>query len=577
MGGIRRSYLLAIILAVSALAPAEERTVTVDASQDLGLFRLLVGTNAGPMSMDYEEDYTHYYQDVGFRAVRTHDYYDPCDWYTIFSDWSRNPEDPTSYDFTSTDSVISWIVASDLDVLFRLGPSWVSPTVPYHADPPGTIRDDGGNVIHVADEADFLKFADICKHIVMHYNEGWADGFYYDILNWEIWNEPSLTSQFWTGTPLQFYQMFSIVAISLKEHDTLLKVGGPGLAGAYNPVYLDGLIAYCSSRKIPLDFYSWHLYGRLGGDDPSCLPGHFKTRAAHIRSSLDAHGYINTALICDEWNADLGPDNFADSGRGAAFYASTLSYLLDGNVDGCYQYRGDDHALGLVTGDGNLKIASWSLVAWRILSDSTTQIGTMGSDTLSFTATASASEGGSEVCVLISNFPEDASFVTLQLINLTEQLESGWQIVQRVIDDNIMLEPVDSSYFSSADTVSFSFLMTPESVQLLQITPSNAPTSSESPSPLDYPIHLRGIKPNPSMSGAVIELNNPIDQRVHLTIFDMWGREICNLLDTSLNPGACSVTWDGRDGKGHLVTPGTYLLKSNGVEKNTTRRIVVLR
>lgn len=577
VGGMIRFCLLVVLFVVSASAPADERTVTVDANQDLGPFGLLVGTNAGPMSMDYEEDYTHHYQDVGFSAVRTHDYYDPCDWYTIFPDWSRNPEDPASYDFASTDLVIAWIVASDLDVFFRLGPSWVSPTFPYHADPPGTIRDDEGNVIHVADEADFEKFANICRHIVMHYNEGWADGFYYDIQNWEIWNEPSLTEQFWTGTPLQFYQMFSIVAIVLKEFDPLLKVGGPGLAGGYNPAYLDGLIGYLAAEDIPLDFYSWHLYGRLGGEDPTCLPGHFKARAEHIRTTLDAFGYTNTVTICDEWNASLGPDNFADSGKGAAFYASALSYLQKANVKECYQYRGDDHALGLVHEDGTLKIAAWSLIAWRVLSDSTTQVATVGSDTISFTATASASLDGSEVWVLISNFPEDTAFVTLQLIGLPEQPESGWRLVQRLIDDDVLLEPVDSAYSSSADTVSFSFPMTSESVKLLQITASEPPSSSESLSPLNYPIHLHGIVPNPSISGAVITFDNPTDQTVHLAVFDMWGRRICDLLDRKLMAGAYSVTWNGRDGNGYAVAPGTYLLRSTGGEKNTTRRIVVFR
>ena len=34
------------------------------------------------------------------------------------------------------------------------------------------------------------KWANVCKHIVMHYNAGWANGFYYNIKNWEVWNEP---------------------------------------------------------------------------------------------------------------------------------------------------------------------------------------------------------------------------------------------------------------------------------------------------------------------------------------------------------------------------------------------------
>ena len=41
---------------------------------------------------------------------------------------------------------------------------------------------------------DFKKWAVICEHIIRHYTEGWADGFFYDMPYWEIWNEPDLDS-----------------------------------------------------------------------------------------------------------------------------------------------------------------------------------------------------------------------------------------------------------------------------------------------------------------------------------------------------------------------------------------------
>ena len=37
-----------------------------------------------------------------------------------------------------------------------------------------------------------------------------------------------------------------------------MKVGADALAIAFNPgAYREGLIAYCASHKVPLDFYSW--------------------------------------------------------------------------------------------------------------------------------------------------------------------------------------------------------------------------------------------------------------------------------------------------------------------------------
>ena len=75
--------------------------------------------------------------------------------------------------------------------------------------------------------ADFDKFADVVRHIAMHYNQGWANGFHDNIRYWEFWNEPEL---FWTGTPEQFYSLYDKTARALKSVDPALKVGGDAKA-----------------------------------------------------------------------------------------------------------------------------------------------------------------------------------------------------------------------------------------------------------------------------------------------------------------------------------------------------------
>ncbi|MBI4578450.1 MAG: hypothetical protein HY718_02035 [Planctomycetes bacterium] len=47
---------------------------------------------------------------------------------------------------------------------------------------------------------DFAKWAKICVNIIRHYNEGWADGFHYNIRYWEIWNEPNVGNSMRSGT-----------------------------------------------------------------------------------------------------------------------------------------------------------------------------------------------------------------------------------------------------------------------------------------------------------------------------------------------------------------------------------------
>ena len=49
------------------------------------------------------------------------------------------------------------------------------------------------------------------KHVVMHYNKGWANGFHYGIRYWEIWNEPDFMP-FWGGTPEEFRELYKTIA-----------------------------------------------------------------------------------------------------------------------------------------------------------------------------------------------------------------------------------------------------------------------------------------------------------------------------------------------------------------------------
>jgi len=86
------------------------------------------------------------------------------------------PTTPRSYNFGPTDQMIASIRNVGAQVMFRLGRSEGA-----DAQPP----------------RDFDKYATIAKHIVLHYNRGWAKGFHYRIRFWEIWNEPDLGKVFW--------------------------------------------------------------------------------------------------------------------------------------------------------------------------------------------------------------------------------------------------------------------------------------------------------------------------------------------------------------------------------------------
>ncbi len=71
----------------------------------------------------------------------------------LFPDENADPEKPASYNFGPTDKMLAAMHASGAEVYYRIGRSWGADT-----NPP----------------ADFDKYADVVKHIAMHYNQGWA-------------------------------------------------------------------------------------------------------------------------------------------------------------------------------------------------------------------------------------------------------------------------------------------------------------------------------------------------------------------------------------------------------------------
>jgi hypothetical protein len=176
---------LTLALASVALAEGGPRAVTVDASKTIGHIRSLQGGHwdPGPAGSALNDTF----KALGIDAIRTHDAggigsdgigdidgFEAID--SIFPDFSKDPNDPASYNFGPTDQLIKNIRAAGAKVFFRVGRSnragldfatagWQNSYVP-----------------------DIDKFALVVKHVVMHYNKGWANGFHYGIKYWEIWN-----------------------------------------------------------------------------------------------------------------------------------------------------------------------------------------------------------------------------------------------------------------------------------------------------------------------------------------------------------------------------------------------------
>lgn len=207
------------------------------------------------------------------------------DVHAIFPDFSKNPYDERSYDFTLTDEYLQTIIDAGTNVFYRLGSK-----IEHWSKKYGTIV-----------PADFHKWAVICEHIIRHYNEGWANGFHFNIEYWEIWNEADGIAgngdhPNWSGTAEEYYEFYVEAASHLKKRFPHLKIGGPALSYLGNVEWLDGFLKSIkqSDKKVPLDFFSWHVYT----NDPMKV----KERAEQAREILDREGFFDTETNLNEIN-----------------------------------------------------------------------------------------------------------------------------------------------------------------------------------------------------------------------------------------------------------------------------------
>ena len=97
-------------------------------------------------------------------------------------------------------------------------------------------------------------------------------------------------------------------------------------------------------------------------------------------------------------------------------------------------------------------------------------------------------------------------------------------------------------------------------------------------SPLPRELSIKNIYPNPFNGSAVIEfMVEGSSQSIRLSIFDMNGRLVKNLLQGQHGPGYYSIKWDGHGSGGEKVASGLYFAALSGERKTAFRKIILLR
>jgi hypothetical protein len=296
-------------LQTAAAGTASHASASFDFAAAQGEVKPLHGVNNAPTRVDGSRGQDEF-KAAGIPFVRTHDtvgmwggaHY--VDIPNVFPDFDADETDPANYDFAFTDAYLKPLTEAGCKIFYRLGVTienyWKVKA--YNIRPP----------------KDFAKWARICEHVVRHYNEGWANGFRWNIEYWEIWNEPE-NPPMWQGTKEQFFEMYRVAANHLKKTFPEIKVGGYAGCGFYViddakkrassefyrsfQTWFEDFCKYVQSpeTKSPLDFFSWHLYVSQGWP-----VDRIATHADYVRRTLDAAGLTATENIFNEWNVFRG-------------------------------------------------------------------------------------------------------------------------------------------------------------------------------------------------------------------------------------------------------------------------------
>jgi len=320
--------------------------ISVDFSKKVNRIKPLHGIGNAPILGAGDESMFHYLGEAGIPYSRLHDTggaygnYIYVDIENIFRNFDADVNDPESYDFTFTDWLLSALEKQGVRPFYRLGATIENAQhiKAYRIYPP----------------KDYDKWAEICAHIIRHYNEGWADGFHYDIEYWEIWNEPDnypdiKDNCMWKGTMEDYFHLYEITSRKLKGYFPHLKIGGYASCGFYaitetncsdtaksSPrteyfvTFFHEFMKYISSEKhrSPLDFFSWHSYAPCKETI---------THAKYCREQLDSYGFYDTESIFNEWNPGTWRRGNAND---AAYIAEMMINLQDAPVDKAMYYDG---------------------------------------------------------------------------------------------------------------------------------------------------------------------------------------------------------------------------------------------
>ncbi len=176
---------------------------------------------------------------------------------------------------------------------------------------------------------DYDEWDRLCEALARHCRE---ENF--EVAAWEVCNEPDIGES--GGTPHYFKttedytRFYEHTVTGLRRGDPRAPVGGPAVASA-DSFLVEGLIEYCATHDVPLDFISWHLYS----DSPEAHAATIARQRTRLAKFPQLKG---VKLFISEWNMDLVHPNLAP-GFQPCFVLETMRRFAEAGLDMAAYYH----------------------------------------------------------------------------------------------------------------------------------------------------------------------------------------------------------------------------------------------
>jgi hypothetical protein len=91
------------------------------------------------------------------------------------------------------------------------------------------------------------------------------------------------------------------------------------------------------------------------------------------------------------------------------------------------------------------------------------------------------------------------------------------------------------------------------------------------------PLSLQAAHPSPFRERTGLSFALSQTRAARVSVYDVTGRLVRTLLDTELTAGGHEIAWDGKDGRGAAVAPGTYFVRLQAGQQSAVQRVTRVR